>query len=114
MNDHAIIRLNELIESSIALRGIAARHPDLYSALMLAAARAEECGKSDYLIEVVARVACTGDRIVAASSSGNDTELAERMLPADRAAEALADILRELVPEALPIGGASSAPATSN
>jgi hypothetical protein len=59
----------------------------------------------------VARVACTGDRIVEASLSGNDTELAERILPADRAAEALADILRELVPETLPIGGVSSAPA---
>jgi hypothetical protein len=112
MNDHTIsgpaLRLHELIQSSFALRPIVARHPDLLSALMLAAARAEECGKSDHLIEVVGRVAWTGDRIVEA---GNDTELAERILPADRAAEDLGNILRELVPEALPIGGVSSAPA---
>jgi len=106
------LRLHELIQSSVALRSMVERHPDLLSALMQAAARADERGKSDSLIEVVARVACTSDLVVEASCGGNDTELAERILLADRANEDLGDILRELCPEALPIGGdASSAPA---
>jgi len=105
------LRLHELIQSSVALRSTVARHPDLLSALMQAAARADERGKSDSLIEIVARVACTSDRVVESTSSGSAADLSERILLAERANADLGDILRELVPEWLPIGGdASSAP----
>jgi hypothetical protein len=53
----------------------------------------------------VARAACTNDRVVEAACSGDDVELSERILLADRANEDLGDMLRELCPEALPIGG---------
>jgi hypothetical protein len=108
------LRLHDLIQSSVALRSMVARHPDLLSALIKAATIADERGKSDSLIEVVARAACTNDRVVEATCSGNDIELSERILLADRANEALGDILRELVPEALPIGGDASSVAPAN
>jgi hypothetical protein len=104
------VQVLAIVQSGIALSPIVAQHPDLLSALIEAAARADERGRSDLLIEIVARVACTGDRLAVADSH-NAAEFAERILLADRAAEDLGDILRELVPERFPIGGASSSPA---
>lgn len=107
-NDHTIsgpvLELHDLIQSSIALRQLAALHPDFYSAIMQAAARAAECGKSKTLVEIVSRVACTNDRVVEAERSGDDVALSEWIERAEPANAALGDILRELVPERLPIG----------
>jgi hypothetical protein len=107
------VQVLAIVQSGVALRPIVARHPDLLSALIRAARIADERGKSELLIEIVARVACTGDRLAVADSH-NAAEFAERILLADRAAEDLGDMLRELCPEALPIGGdVSNAPASN-
>ena len=109
MNDHAIrgpvLELHDLIVSSIALRQVVRAAPDFYSAIMHAAARAAECGKSKTLVEIVSRVASTNDRVVEAERSGDDVELSEWIERTEPANAALGDILRDLVPERLPIGG---------
>jgi hypothetical protein len=86
------------------------RHPDLLSALMRAAARADQRGKSDTLIEVVARVACTSDR-VEAIHAGNVIELAERMQTAARAITDLSDAFKKFFPAAIATSGAASSTA---
>jgi hypothetical protein len=108
----AAAKVLAIVQSSEVFRPLVENHSDL-RALLIRAAQAAERTTADRerFVEVVIRATSATDKALEATCSGNDVDLAKWTPIAHRASEELGQILKQLCPEALPIGGVSSAPA---
>jgi hypothetical protein len=117
MNDPTISgldvhHLETLIRNSEFLRSLVDSFPDFRELLFRAAEVASARGDLASLIAVVARVGGAGDRVILATCSENDAELAMWTQISEGASKDLGIVLQELCPDARPIGGdVSAAPA---
>lgn len=103
-----------LIRSSEVLKSLVDAHPDLLELFIQAAeVAAEDTLTRRAFIGAVARAVYEGDRAVEILCSGNGADLTEQILRASQADENLAQMLKRLCPDAVPIpigGDSSSAP----
>jgi hypothetical protein len=111
LSGFALHHLEALIRNSEFLRALVESSPDFRELLFRAAEVAGARGDLASLIAVVARVGGAGDRVILATCSENDAELAMWTQISEGASKDLGIVLQELCPDALPIGDVSAAPA---
>ena len=101
-----------ILRSSAVFRPLIEQHPDLLALFIQAADSATTAADRERLIGAVTRATAASDKCVdAVCGGGNVVDLTELNLTANRASEQLGQILKELVPSAVPITiGVSAAP----
>jgi hypothetical protein len=101
-----------ILRSSKVFRPLIEEHPDLLALFIQAADSTTTAADRERLIGAVTRATAAGDKCIEAlCSGGNVVDLTELNLTADRASEELGQILKKLVPSAVPITiDASAAP----
>jgi hypothetical protein len=99
-----------IVQASEVFRPMVENHSDLRALLIRAAeVAARATADRERFIEAVIRATSATDKACEATRSGNDVDLAKWTPIAHRASEELGQILKQLCPDARPLGGDASA-----
>lgn len=102
-----------IIDSSVVYRNLIEEHPELL-ALLCRAAEAATGPDHARLLESLTLATSACDKAVDAMCSGDAAELAKWRRISGSACEDLGRVLKQLCPEATPIGGAASSSPAMN